>query len=97
MKKALLIIISLLLIGCAKPVKEKIYFYSSNSETYNKYGYYSEIRRNYPYYKTHTTITNLKDNPTHAIMFVINGYGDTVRIIWVDYSNYPKRWEDSKE
>ena len=98
MKQIILIAVLFLLIGCGKQdnnPREEIYFYFLGDEKYDKYGYYSEIIRHYdyPYNNVKMTSWNPENNTTHCIHFFINEYNDTVRIIFVDNSNYPRREE----
>jgi hypothetical protein len=40
-----------------------------------------------------TTLSVIRIDENHAIDVFINEYGDTVSMIYVDYTNYPRREE----
>lgn len=99
MKQIILIFAVLLLIGCKKGdnhiIREETHIYLPGDIQYDKYGYYAEIVRyyNYPYYETKMTSWNPENNTSHCVSFFTNEFNDTVRILFVDFSNYPRREE----
>lgn len=98
----LAIILSIVLVGCQnkhKLIREETFIYHPGDEKYDRYGYYAEIIRYYNYnYDTNYVKTNFHsyrpyNNLSHGIHIFTNEYGDTVKITFVDFSNYPRREE----
>ena len=88
------------LVGCQnkhKLIREESFIYHPGDEKYDRYGYYAEIVKyyNYNYNVDSVSFTSYSPygNISHGIHIFTNEYGDTVRILFVDFSNYPRREE----
>ncbi len=73
--------------------KERVVEYSDTDSVYSHYGYYKKVFRTYNYAYMNTTLSVIRIDENHAIDVFINEYGDTVSMIYVDYTNYPRREE----
>ena len=102
MKKKLFLVaaIFLVLTGCQnkhKLIREESFIYHPGDEKYDRYGYYAEIVKyyNYNYNVDSVSFTSYRPygNISHEVAVFTNEYGDTVRILFVDFSNYPRREE----
>lgn len=75
-----------------KMINEIVVNYDTSETPYNHYGIYREIYRkyNYIYYDSVYNIGERLDD-MHGRDYYVNEYGDTVLIIYTDYTNYPRR------
>ena len=72
-------------------IREEVIEYGPADEPFKLYGYYKEVRRyyNYEYKESHFAIP-YHEFP-HMIHAHINEYGDTISLVYVDLTNYPRR------
>lgn len=75
-----------------KMIGEDTVYYNKTDNPYRFYGTYKEIYRRYNYIFC-DSIYNLGDRPDnmHGRSYYINEYGDTILIIYTDYTNFPRR------
>lgn len=72
-------------------IKDSMYVIEgTNTEEYEKYGYYRIEYRNHPYTDS-MRIESFNITDKKRIECEINKYNDTVSKTWVDYTNYPHR------
>lgn len=89
---------TLLMAGCGekkkdvrKMLREEVIEYNASYGEYQREGIYKKIIRTYNYpYKKVVTYWNYVDR-FHCERVHINEYGDTVKIEYIDTSNYPRR------
>ena len=103
MKKLLLSIILIGLLGCKNTpdrpaerelLKEIVIEYSETDEPYRRHGTQKEIYRIYNCKYEECDIHEIRPHDImHGIVYHMNSYGDTVRIRYIDYTNYPRREE----
>ena len=101
MKNCILVLLTLLLLGCIESnnkrelIKEIVIDHSETDSAYRWYGITKEI---YKIYNCKYEEVSYKEVRTpdinHGITYILNSYGDTVRIICIDYTNYPRREEN---
>ena len=105
MRKLVIAFLVLMVVGCGKQIStnktephkllERIEKnYEETDSPYRYYGCYKEIIYKYNY--------QYKDSVSHSFRYIdtkfgetyfINEYGDTVRIIYTNYRDYPRREE----
>ena len=102
--KIVLLFFLLLLVGCAqkdnkaepqrKLLKELVIDHSKNDSAYLWYGIEKEVYRIYNCeYEEVKWHEDRSSDLMHGIEYKFNSYGDTVHIIYTDYTNYPRREE----
>ena len=75
-------------------IKEITVNYTKNDAPNKYYGIYRQVFRKYNYkYKDSVSHEVRPVDIMHGIMYYINEFGDTVDIIYIDYTNYPRREE----
>lgn len=77
-----------------KMIKEIVVNYDSTDTPYMRHGIYREVYRkfNYAYHdSTYDIGERLYDE--HERDYYVNEYGDTVLIVYTDFTNYPRREE----
>ena len=104
MRKLLFITLCFFIVGCAqnkdveqpprKLLKEIVIDHSVTDSAYTHYGLTKEV---YRIYNCEYEEVDYKEERTqdthHGIRYFLNSYGDTVRITYTDYTNYPRREE----
>lgn len=104
MKKIVLIIVAILIIGCNKRsskmsqrrelLKEVVVEHSKTDSAYRYYGCMKEVYRIYNCeYKVEKCQETRTPNMMYGVSYYLNRYGDTICIIYTDYTNYPRREE----
>ena len=75
-------------------LKEIVIEYSKTDEPYRRHGTQKEIYRIYNCKYEECDIHEIRPHDImHGIKYITNRYGDTVRIVYTDYTNYPRREE----
>lgn len=75
-------------------IKEITVNYTKDDAPNKYHGIYKQVFRKYNYkYKDSVSHEVRPVDIMHGIMYYINEYGDTVNIIYIDYTNYPRREE----
>ena len=78
-----------------KIIEEITTEYADTDSVYRYYGYYKIVTRKFNYtYEDSTTIKLVDIDEKHWIDCFINEYGDTIKKVYVDGTNYPRREED---
>lgn len=104
MKKIVVVIFLIsLLVGCEQSnnrtkdrilLKEIVINHSVEDSVYKHYGIYKEVYRIYNCTYQECTHKEIRTPDVyHGIDYYLNQFGDTVRVIYVDYTNYPRREE----
>ena len=105
MKKLVIVFLVMLVIGCGKHnstnmtephrlLERIVKNYEKTDSPYWYYGCYKEIIYKYNYQYRDSTSRSFRYIDTNfGGTYFINEYGDTVRIIYTDYRDYPRREE----
>lgn len=104
MKKIVIIMFLIfLLIGCGQNnnqikdrilLKEIVINHSLSDSVYKHYGIYKEIYRIYNCNYQESSHKEVRTPDVHhGIDYYMNQFGDTVRMVFTDYTNYPRREE----
>ena len=73
-------------------IKEISVNYTKDDAPYKYQGIFRQVFRKYNYkYKDSVSHEVRPVDIMHGIMYYINEYEDTVSIIYIDYSDYPRR------
>lgn len=102
MKKFVLFVLLISLIGCmykevrhpknVKLLKEIVVNHSKTDSAYRYYGIYKEIYRVYDRSYKDSTLHNYRMlDINYGVDLYVNEYGDTIKEIYTDYTNYPRR------
>ena len=103
MKKILILLcIMSMFLGCCKKaaqtpghrlIEEIVVDFDNDDDEYRKYGYYRKVFRKYNYEYYDSTWYDMKIDSFRRACCYVNEFGDTTFILYVDYTNYPRREE----